>query len=104
MKGETMSSKSISELKPFMSVIIIILTLFSLVFFKMEGRRLGYHMLKQVQDYKTMQDLHRLKVIEYARLTSPDRLRSLAKTKLTLSEAELGQIIQISGESIALKQ
>ena len=65
---------------------------------------MGYAMLKEVQDYKKQKDLHRLKVIKYAELTSPERLRSIAKSKLTLSDAELGQIIQISGEKIALKQ
>ena len=99
-----MSTKTKSEVKPFISVLIIIMTLFSLVFFKMEVRRMGYSMLKQVQEYKTMKDMHRLKVIKYARITSPERLRMMAKTHLTLSEAELGQIIQISGEKIALKQ
>ncbi len=70
----------------------------------MEVRRLGYAMLKEVQEYKKQKDLHRLKIIKYAELTSPERLRSIAKSKLTLSDAELGQIIQISGEKIALKQ
>ena len=96
--------KNVSHVKPFISVLIIIFTLFSLVFFKMEVRRMGYAMLKEVQDYKKQKDLHRLKVIKYAELTSPERLRSIAKSKLTLSDAELGQIIQISGEKIALKQ
>ncbi len=99
-----MSDKTKSEVRPFISISIIILTLFSLVFLKMEVRRMGYSMLKQVQEYKTMKDLHRLKIIKYARLTSPERLRKMAKTHLTLSEADLGQIIQISGEKIALKQ
>jgi len=73
----------VSHVKPFISILVIIFTLFSLVFFKMEVRRMGYAMLKEVQQYKKLKDLHRLKGIKYA---------------------ELGQIIQISGEKIALKQ
>lgn len=93
-----------NDLKPIMSVIFIVLTLFFLVFAKMEARRLGYSVLKQSREFRRLQDNYRLKVIDYAKLTSPENLRKMAVSKFTLSEAEVGQIIHMSGKQIAVKQ
>lgn len=80
------------------------MTLLFLVFSKMEVRRLGYSVLKQSREFRRLQDNYRLKVIEYAKLTSPENLRKMAVSKFTMSEAEVGQIIHISGDQIAVEQ
>ena len=99
-----MSKKQVSEIKPLISVVVIVATLFSVVFLKMEIRRLGYSIFKSVNIYRSLQDNYRLKVIDYAKFTSPDFLRKAAVTQLTMSEAGQGQIIHMSGDRIALKQ
>lgn len=97
-------NNKLNELKPIVSVLFIIITLFFLVFSKMEARRLGYSVLKQSRELRRLQDNYRLKIIEYAKLTSPEHLRKIAVSKFTLSEAEVGQIIHMSGKQIAVKQ
>jgi hypothetical protein len=94
----------ISEIKPIFSITMVIVTLFSIVFAKMEVRRMGYSVFKQSREFRRLQDNYRLKTIEYAKLTSPENLRRIAVSKLTLSEAEVGQIIHMSGNHIAIKQ
>jgi len=98
-----MSQKNLSQLAPLVSVLIILASLFSLVFLQMEVRRMGYIVLKQTREYKKVQDEHRLKVMRYAKITRPERLRELAVTRLTLSEAKSSQIIHMSGDKIALR-
>lgn len=93
-----------SNAAPFISIVIIIFSLFALVFLQMEVRRMGYVFLKQTREYKNLQDKHRLKVMHYAKIMRPERLRDLAINKLTLNEVESGQIIHMSGEKIAVRQ
>ena len=99
-----MSRTNMSELKPFLSVLVVIVTLFSLVFIKMEVRRLGYEVLRDSREYNELQDVKRAQVIRLAKITQPERVRSLALSYLTLNEAERGQIIHLSGQKIALRQ
>jgi hypothetical protein len=98
-----MSKHSFNQLAPIISVMIIVFSLFTLVFIQMEVRRVGYSVLKQTREYKSLQDEHRLKVMRYAKITRPERLRDLAVSKLTLTEAKSSQIIHMSGEKIALR-
>lgn len=99
-----MSKKSLYSMRPFLSVLIIIGSLFTLVFFQMEVRRMGYVVLKQSREYKTMVDQNRLRSMEYAKVMRPERLREVALTTMTLSEARSGQIIHMSGERVAFRQ
>lgn len=97
-------SQSVKDLKPFFSLLIIVGTLFVIVLCKMEIRRMGYFVWKRAQIAKQLEDKHRLKTIEYARFTSPRKLKILAQNHLAMIEAHDGQIIQISGERIALRR
>lgn len=99
-----MSNRQKIQIYPLISVIIIIVALFSLVFLQMEVRRIGYVLLKQTREYKSLQDEHRLKIMRFAKVMRPERLRDLAVTRLTLDDAKTGQIIHMSGEKIALRQ
>lgn len=99
-----MSHDDIKALKPFLSLVIIVTTLFTVAFMKMEVRRLGYMALKTSKQYKTLKDQRLVKTMELARITRPDHVRSYAMSRLTLSEARNGQIIQLSGSRIAVPQ
>ncbi len=92
------------ELKPFISIIIIITTLFSIAFLQMESRRLGYLVLKQSREYKNKKDEYRLLALKYAKKTRPERLRDVAIQKLTMSEITSGQIIHLAGDRLAVRQ
>lgn len=99
-----MSREDIQELKPFLSLIIIVTTLFVVAFMKMEVRRLGYVVLKTTKQYKTLKDQQLLKTMDLARVTRPDHVRRYAISRLTLNEAQSGQIIQLVGSRIAVPQ
>ena len=99
-----MSRQRKESLKPFLSVIILLMTLLATVFFKMEVRRKGYSVLREFRSYKSLKDQVRLETIQYAKLVAPSRLNKVAVHKLTLQEPEYGQVIRISDDRVALKQ
>ena len=99
-----MSQKQKLRLFPLVSVGIIIFALFVMVFLQMEVRRLGYVLLKQTREYKSLQDDYRLKTMRYAKIMRPERLRDLAINRLTLNEIKSGQIIHMSGDKIAVRE
>lgn len=89
---------------PFFSVLMLVATLFGLVLLKMEVRRVGYSVLKSTQEYRKLKDHHRLLQMEYAQLTRPEVIRRYAVSKLTLNDARVGQIIQLTGRQLAVPQ
>lgn len=99
-----MSKKAFEEMKPFISISIIIVTLFALVFFKMEVRRVGYVVLKLSRQERRLRDQQREQVVQLAKILRPERVQSVAQSRLTLKKAESGQIIQMTDQGIALKQ
>ncbi len=92
------------ELAPFLSVLILIATLFSIVFCKMEVRRMGYSVLKLSREERQMRDREREQIIMLAKMTRPERLQSVAQNRLTFKKPESGQIIQMTEQGIALRQ
>ena len=99
-----MSQKTMNDLRPFISTGVIIIALFTLVFFKMEVRRVGYSVLKLARQERRLRDAHREQIVQLAKITRPERLQSVAQSRLTLKKAESGQIIQMTDTGIALKQ
>ncbi|MCB0415653.1 MAG: hypothetical protein KDD50_15045 [Bdellovibrionales bacterium] len=99
-----MSREKILAIKPFLSLIVVILILFMMVFVKMENRRMGYSILKDVRALNKLKDKYKLRKIKYLTLVQPDRVRKIALTHLTLKEARRGQIIQLNGNRLALPQ
>ncbi len=95
-------SKNRSLYRPYISILIVVLTMFVMVFFKMETRRLGYTALKTNQEFQKVQDEFRLQSIAYAKIVRAERVRSFAVSQLTLNDARRGQIIQLTGQNIAL--
>jgi hypothetical protein len=100
----TLSEVQKREVAPFVSLLIVVATLFAVVFCKMELRRMGYSVLKVTHDERLMHDRERLAMIQLAKATRPDRLQAVAQERLTLKRAESGQIIQMTESGIALKQ
>lgn len=92
-----------ADYRPFFSVLFIIFTMLTIVFSKMEVRRLGYSLLKESRTLKTMQETKRLHQMNLASLTRPERIESWAQKRLSLRKAGKGQIVQISGERIVLQ-
>ncbi len=92
------------EIKPFISVLLLVSTLFGLVLLKMEVRRIGYSVLKSTQEYRKMKDQYRLMTMEYARLTRPDAVHKYAVKRLNFNDARDGQIIQLTGMKLAIPQ
>lgn len=99
-----MGKNTALDFRPFVSVVLLVFTLFSLVFLKMEVRRTGYSVWRATQEFKSHQDKNRLIKMELAQQIRPDRIRKLALSKLPLSEAKTGQIIQLDGQTIAIRQ
>ena len=99
-----MGAKTKRNTKPFVSLAVILVTLFSLVVLKMEVRRMGYAVLKQLREFKNIEDSYRYKLMEYAQYTSSERLRHVAEARLTLGEVKVNQVIQMAGKKIALRQ
>jgi cell division protein FtsL len=99
-----MSRQRIKDILPFLSVLILVATLFSLVLAKMEVRRMGYFVLRQSQEQRKLQDRHRMLAMEYAQLTRPDRVRKYAVSRLNLNDSHSGQIIQLAGQRLAMPQ
>lgn len=93
-----------SELKPILSVLLFIATLFSLVILKMEARRMGYLVLKTTKEAQQLKDQNRLLAMEYARMVRPEHVRNYAMSRLTLNDARNGQIIQLAGQKLAMPQ
>ena len=92
-----MSLRNFSELKPFLSIVIIISTLFLIVFMQMEERRIGYSVLKLSREYKKTLDEKRSREVTLAKVTRPQLLDSVAQTKFALKKAQASQIIHLSG-------
>ena len=70
----------------------------------MEVRRMGYSVLKSTQEYKKLRDHYRLMSMEYAKLTRPELVRKYAVSRLNFNDAQSGQIIQLTGDELAMPQ
>lgn len=98
-----MSSENFKQLKPFFSIVLIIFTLFSIVFLQMEERRVGYSVLKLTREYKRIWEEKRVKEISLAKVTRPQLLESVAQEKFTLKKVQASQIIHLTGPVLNLE-
>jgi|GEM_PF-584675 len=96
-----MSSEKIKNIKPFLSVLTIVATLFAIVFLQMEERRLGYVLLKINRESKKLQQEKRQKEIALTRVTRPQLVESLAHQKLTLKRIQPKQIVHLTSAEVA---
>ncbi len=104
MKIKIGNKDRIAEFAPFISLGVVVICLFAVVFCKMEVRRMGYSVLKLTREERRMRDTERQQMIQLAKITRPERLQSIASARLTLKKAEAGQIIQMTERGIALRQ
>ena len=95
-----MNDDKLKDLKPFISILIIIGTLFALVFLQMEERRIGYALLKQTREHNKIVEQKRIKTIALAKITRPEHVEKMAETRLTLKKIQANQIIHLSGASL----
>lgn len=65
---------------------------------------MGYIVLKANSQLIKLEDQLQFAKMSYEKITSPERIRDYAVSKLTLSEVKSGQIIQMTGEKIAIIQ
>jgi cell division protein FtsL len=94
--GSWMHQEDVERFKPFLSVSFIILTLFGLVFLKMEERRVSYEVLRKTREFKKTSESQKQKEIELARLIKPQYIENVAKEKLTLKRISPAQIIHLN--------
>lgn len=90
-------------MKPIVSVFFIIATLFSIVFFKMEERRIGYELLKLNQVLRQQREIIIHKETSLLKLTRPNFVEKQAENKLTLKRANPNQFIYMAGVSELLQ-
>lgn len=92
------------KLKPFLSLFIILITLFVVVFSKMEVRRLGYVVWKKTKEYKDIKENYIKDRLQYKKSMSIGRIRNLANDNLMLNAPKKGQVIQMIDGTIAVPQ
>jgi len=90
-------------MKSIVSVFLIITTLFSIVFFKMEERRIGYELLKFNQTLRQQRELIIHKETSLLKLTRPNFVEKQAEHRLTLKRANPNQFIHMAGVSEQLQ-
>lgn len=88
------------NLMPFFSVLMIIISLFITVFFKMTLRRLSYSLYRESEKFDEIQDEYYKNLIEYGRVSQGDRLEKQAQKRF-LEQVKKGQIIQVINGKVA---
>lgn len=87
--------KTHSSYASFLSVLILILTLFFLVFLNTQLRVKGYQVWKKLKQAESLEDSNRLKEVEYIKKANDKVLEQMGKKNLTFKEAKKGQVIHI---------
>lgn len=95
-KNKMSLSHHAKSARPFMSVLLIIVSLFGLVFLKMEERRMSYDILRLSRTYKKNVEVKKQKEIDLAKLSRPQYVETIAKSRLTLKKAQNKQIIHLT--------
>lgn len=88
-------------MKPFFSILLIIGTLFSLVFLQMEERRLGYAILKSTREQRQIVEEKRERTMQLAKITRPQNVERMAQSRFTLKKIQANQIIHLTGAQIS---
>jgi hypothetical protein len=94
--GRLESENCLENTKPFLSILIIVGTLFSLVFLQMEERRMGYMILRLTREQRTVMDEKREKAMLLAKVTRPQHVEKMAHNRLSLQKIQAGQIIHLT--------
>jgi hypothetical protein len=86
----------IKEVKPLVSILIFIFSLFSLVFLQMEERRLNYELLKLNKELKRALESRRVQEIKLAKATRPERIEKEIQMTTALVDPRESQIIHMN--------
>ena len=92
---------TLKDKRPFISVSIIILTLFFAAFFKITVRRISYALYQESKEFDKVQDRYYENLREYSRLDHSMYLEDLAR-KSSLDKMKKGQIIQVINGKAAI--
>ncbi|MCB9072898.1 MAG: hypothetical protein H6623_04685 [Bdellovibrionaceae bacterium] len=84
-------------LKPYLSIAVIVTCLFIVVYIKMENRRMGYALFDLAKKEKIIHQEQRLATAKLAKMTSAERVRDIAQSRLTFQKAKEGQVIRVAG-------
>jgi hypothetical protein len=86
----------LKEVKPLVSIIIFIFSLFSLVFLQMEERRLNYELLKLNKELKKTLESRRFEEIKLAKATRPERIEREIQLKTAFTDPRESQVIHMN--------
>ncbi len=75
----------------------MIASLFTVVFFQMEERRMNYELLKLNKELKLTLEKRRLEEISLAKFSRPERIEKEIRVRTAFSDPSLTQIIHMSG-------
>ena len=82
------------DLRPFIGVSIVIVSLFLAAFFKITLRRISYSLYKEREKFNQVQDHYYKTLREYAGISRADRLERIARRR-SLVKMKKGQVIQV---------
>ena len=82
------------DIRPFISILIVIAALFIAAFFKITLRRISYSLYKESEEFNRIQDEYYKTLTEYAGANGAERLERLAR-RHSLNKTKKGQIIQV---------
>ena len=98
-----MAENLTKKVQPFISILIIIASLFTAAFFKITLRRMSYALYKETEKLNKIQDEYYKTLTEHAGFERAERLESLAR-RHSLHKTKKGQIIQvIDGKAIVVE-
>ena len=94
------------SLRPLFSVLIILFSLFVIVFFEMEVRRINYSILRKVRQQKALTERYNKNLMEYLERTGGSSLTRSVRSRLVLSPDynRRGQVILMIDGKIAVEQ
>ena len=81
--------------RPLISLAIIVGTLLTVVFFKLEVRRLGYEVLRKNRQEINLKNERRMLDLDFARMTQPGRIESVATRKMELKRPIHSRVVQM---------
>ena len=82
------------EIRPLLSLLFVLLSLFSAAFFKITLRQLSYKVYREHKQLEEAEDKYYSSLKTYGKLTQTGRLEALAK-KHSLNRKKRGQILQV---------
>ena len=90
-------------LRSFCSVVMILMTLFALLFCKMEVRRLDLAIWEMSRTFDRVVTENRWSDLAYQRLVSSERVTQRAQQKLALRLPDQNQVFRILGDGLFAK-